>query len=44
MLDSVGGSGGGNLGSAMGQVPQCNDIGAVIAQAESFVNGAVAVV
>ncbi len=44
VLDSVGGSGGGKPGSAMGQVPQCDDVGAVVARAESFVNGAVAVV
>jgi alanyl-tRNA synthetase len=44
VLDSVGGSGGGKPGSAMGQAPQCADVGAVIAKAESFVNGAVAVV
>ncbi len=31
-------------GSAMGQVPQCNNVGAVIAWAESFVNGAVTVI
>ena len=44
VLDSVGGSGGGKPGSAMGQAPQCAEVGAVIAKAERFVNGAVAVV
>eukprot|EP00578_Thalassiosira_sp_NH16_P012694 CAMPEP_0181109160 /NCGR_PEP_ID=MMETSP1071-20121207/18026_1 /TAXON_ID=35127 /ORGANISM="Thalassiosira sp., Strain NH16" /LENGTH=1027 /DNA_ID=CAMNT_0023192833 /DNA_START=283 /DNA_END=3366 /DNA_ORIENTATION=+ len=43
VLDSVGGRGGGKPGSAQGQVPQCEDIGAVIAKAESFVNEAVTV-
>ena len=44
VLDSVGGSGGGKPGSAMEQAPLCADIGAVISKAESFVDGAVAVV
>ena len=44
VLDSVGGSGGGKPGSAMGQAPRCDDVGEVIARAESFVSGAVSVV
>ena len=43
VLDSVGGRGGGKPENAQGQVPQCDDINAVIAKAESFAN-AVAVV
>ena len=43
-LDSVGGSGGGKPGSAMGQAPLCADIGAVISKTESFVDGTVAIV
>ena len=43
LLDSVGGRGGGKPGNAQGQVPECDDINAVIAKAESFAN-AVAVV
>ena len=35
-MDSVGGRGGGKPGNAQGQVPQCDDIIAVIAKAESF--------
>ncbi len=37
-------AGSGKPGSAMGQVPQCNDVGGVIALAGNFVNGTVAVV
>jgi len=36
VLDSVGGRGGGKPGSAQGQAPSCEDVGAVIAKAESF--------
>ena len=43
VLDSVVERGGGKPGNAQGQVPQCVDINAVIAKAESLVN-AVAVV
>ncbi|KAL7530472.1 hypothetical protein ACHAXR_004724 [Thalassiosira sp. AJA248-18] len=43
VLDSVGGRGGGKPGSAQGQVPKCDDVEAVIAKAESFMNDAVAV-
>jgi len=43
VLDSVGGRGGGKPGSAQGQVPNCDDVGAVIGKAESFVSDAVAV-
>lgn len=42
VLDSVGGRGGGKPGSAQGQVPSCDDVEAVIAKAESFVNIAAA--
>ena len=37
-MDSVGGRGGGKPGNAQGQVPQCDDINAFIAKAESFAN------
>ncbi|KAL9187171.1 hypothetical protein ACHAXT_010891 [Thalassiosira profunda] len=43
VLDAVGGRGGGKPGSAQGQVPNCDDVEAVIAKAESFVDDAVAV-
>ena len=43
VLDAVGGRGGGKTGSAQGQVPNCDDVEAVIAKAESFVDDAVAV-
>jgi len=43
VLESVGGRGGGKPGSAQGQAPNCSDIDAVIAKAESFVNDAIAV-
>ena len=36
VLDSVGGSGGGKPGSAMGSCDRCDDIDAIIARAESF--------
>ncbi|KAL3816239.1 hypothetical protein ACHAXA_002185, partial [Cyclostephanos tholiformis] len=42
VLDTVGGSGGGKPGSAMGQAPRCDDVGEVIVRAESFASGAVA--
>lgn len=38
VLESVGGSGGGKPGSAMGSCDRCDDIEAVIARAEGFVN------
>jgi len=41
VLDSVGGRGGGKPGSAQGQVPQCDDVEAVITNAESFVDAVV---
>lgn len=37
VLDSVGGRGGGRPGSAQGQAPLCDDVEAVIANAEKFV-------
>jgi alanyl-tRNA synthetase len=43
VLESVGGRGGGKPGNAQGQAPNCSDIDAVIAKAESFVNDAIAV-
>mmetsp|Transcript_5481 Transcript_5481/g.7928 ORF Transcript_5481/g.7928 Transcript_5481/m.7928 type:complete len:954 (-) Transcript_5481:30-2891(-) len=43
VLDSVGGRGGGKPGNAQGQAPNCSDVDAVIAKAESFVNDAIAV-
>ena len=41
VLDSVGGRGGGKPGNAQGQAPNCEDVEAVIAKAESFVNDVV---
>eukprot|EP00986_Skeletonema_menzelii_P011865 scaffold6237_cov153-Skeletonema_menzelii.AAC.11 len=43
VLDSVGGRGGGKPGNAQGQAPNCSDVDALIAKAESFVNDAIAV-
>ena len=43
VLDSVGGRGGGKPGSAQGQVQSCENVDAVIARAESFVNDVVVV-
>ena len=43
VLDSVGGRGGGKPGNAQGQAPNCDDVDALIAKAESFVNDAIAV-
>jgi alanyl-tRNA synthetase len=43
VLDSAGGRGGGKPGNAQGQVPQCDDVDAIIANAESYVNDAVVV-
>ena len=40
VLDSAGGRGGGKPNSAQGQVPNCDDVAAVIAKAESYVNSA----
>jgi len=40
VLDSAGGRGGGKPNSAQGQVPNCDDVVAVIAKAESYVNSA----
>ncbi len=42
VLDSVGGSGGGKPGSAMGSCDRCDDIDAIIARAESFAKVVVA--
>jgi len=42
-MESVGGRGGGKPGNAQGQAPNCSDVDAVIARAESFVNDAIAV-
>lgn len=41
VLNEVGGRGGGKPGSAQGQAPSCEDVGALIAKAESFAQGAV---
>jgi len=43
VLDAAGGRGGGKPGNAQGQVPNCEDVEAIIANAESFANDAVAV-
>lgn len=42
VLDSVGGSGGGKPGSAMGSCDCCDDVDAIIARAESFAKVAIA--
>jgi len=43
VLDAAGGRGGGKPGNAQGQVPNCEDVEAIITNAESFANDAVAV-
>lgn len=44
VVDSVGGSGGGKPGSAMGQIPQCYDVDVAISKAESFIKKSISAV
>lgn len=44
VVESVGGSGGGKPGIAMGQIPQCNDVDVVISNAIRVVNKSIPVV
>ena len=41
VLDFAGGRGGGKPGSAQGQSPKCDDVEAVMAKAQSYVNDSI---